>query len=83
MGVGDYLLKNGSVVKSLDAVSNMTDVIAVRVIPEYFLPDGKARYVAIRAGHRKTVTNNVVTYPSAAIDQKFQWCNSQVLVDTL
>ena len=83
MGVGDYLLKNGSVVKSLDAVSNMTDVIAVRVIPEYFLPDGKARYVAIRAGHRKTVTNNVVTYPSAAIDQKFQWCNSQVLVNTL
>ena len=33
MGVGDYLLKDGSVVKSLDAVSNMTDVIAVRVIP--------------------------------------------------
>ena len=83
MGVGDYLLKNGSVVKSLDKVTDMTDVIAVRVIPAYFLPDGKARFAAIRTGNRKTVTNDVVTYPSAAIDKGLSWSGSDVLVDTL
>ena len=83
MGVGDYLLKNGSVVKSLDKVTNMTDVIAVRVIPAYFLPDGKARFAAIRAGNRKTVTDGVVTYPSAAIDQGLTWSGINAPVGTL
>ena len=83
MGVGDYLLKNGSVVKSLDKVTNMTDVIAVRVIPAYFLPDGKARFAAIRTGNRKAVTDGVVTYPSAAIDQGLTWSGSNVLLGTL
>ena len=83
MGVGDYLLKNGSVVKSLDKVTDMTDVIAVRVIPAYFLPDGKARFAAIRTGNRKTVTDGVVTYPSAAIDQGLSWSGSNVFLGTL
>ena len=83
MGVGDYLLKNGSVVKSLDKVTNMTDVIAVRVIPAYFLPDGKARFAAIRTGNRKTVTNGVVTYPSADIDPGLSWSGSNALLGAL
>ena len=68
MGVGDYLLKDGSVIKNLYDIEDYTSVIAVKVIPEYFLPDGKARYVAIRAGNRKTVSDSAVTYPSATID---------------
>ena len=68
MGVGDYLLKDGSVIKNLDDIEDYTSVIAVKVIPEYFLPDGKARFAAIRAGNRKNVSGSVVTYPSATID---------------
>ena len=68
MGVGDYLLKDGSVIKNLDDIEDYTSVIAVKVIPEYFLPDGKSRFAAIRAGNRKTVSGSVVTYPSATID---------------
>ena len=68
MGVGDYLLKDGSVIKNLDDIEDYTSVIAVKVIPEYFLPDGKARFAAIRAGNKKNVSGSVVTYPSATID---------------
>lgn len=83
MGICDYLLKNGSTVKSLEGLTDMNDVIAVKVIPEYFLPDGKARYAAIRSGHRKTVTDGTVSYPSTAIDGTYQWCNSNIIVNAL
>ncbi|WQJ53082.1 MAG: hypothetical protein [Hatfieldvirus porci] len=83
MGVGDYLLKDGSVIKNLDDIEDYTSVIAVKVIPEYFLPDGKARFAAIRAGNRKTVSGSVVTYPSADIDQTIDWGSNKYNVAAL
>ena len=83
MGVGDYLLKDGTVIKNLDDIEDYTSVIAVKVIPEYFLPDGKARFAAIRAGNRKNVSGSVVTYPSATIDQGLSYGPNRYNVDAL